>query len=115
MKYSLWLYDHKQTLLLQPDPSVYWISRTDAKIFPEEMATSYIMNTLVMIWHHTTPEYMKLREYHSYFLNPKIYTDEFMEKVFRQLLLELKKRCPLGINSTKILDKMRIYARRLPK
>lgn len=68
---------------------------------PQDMATSHLMNTLVMIWNHNMPEDAKIKPYIKHEFGP-YYTDKYMKSAIRQLAIELSTRSLNGAQRAKL-------------
>lgn len=85
---------------------VYWITRDREKLLPSEMKTSHLFYIIKMIWNHSAPENLKFKPYTRYVFDCKIYTDEYIKKIFPVLLHECVGRKDLPNEMILVLNKM---------
>lgn len=82
-----------------------WRTNPGKFLFPKDMDTMHLMNTLKMIWNNFTI-YEKIEPVNLYDFSP-YYTDEYICETIVHLLYELKQRKnQLNENQIKILQQM---------
>lgn len=82
-----------------------WKDRHNVFHAPFQMETSYLYNTIRMIWNHSMPEEFKLTPYRIYSFGP-FYTPEYMRQAVRAFLNELTTRTDITFRMNRELRYM---------
>lgn len=89
-----------------------WRTSAGDELLPQDMGTTHIYNTVVMIWNHNAPEEFKFHPYKHYRFS-SFYTTEYMRDAIVALLMELAFRIDLqGYQYNTIMRMMSFFQQR---
>jgi hypothetical protein len=90
-----------------------WKTHDKRLMKPQEMATSHLFNTLLMIWNHTMPEECRFHPYKRWRLG---YSPEYLKHAIYELAWEMAKRTDqLNPRQMRILDAMASWFEERPE
>lgn len=96
----------------QIDKDFRWRTKDGEQfLYPREMATRHLVNTLMMIWNHSMPVDARTPFYIQYNLG-SYYTDSYLRQSIRQLALVLVGRKDLTAEHKRKLQHMLDYLKR---
>lgn len=88
-----------------------WKTQRNLLLRVDEMATSHLFNTVVMIWNHIAPAEARTHNYRQYVLGPK-YTAAYMKSAVSAMMIEINTRPDLTEAKREIFKRMSEYLRR---